>query len=192
METIPLEHGPLSLPLPVYTTVALADAVSQNGGRFLITAGLAKELVGQLRTCALDESDAVLKKYTSDHERFGEGSYEEWYGKSRMPFSLVDMTSGVLAAVCWFGPKRPGALSASDTKDWHTVAYRSYGAYRGKGLMKDFVGFAIDEYLKAFPAVKLWVVADPKNGASIALAGKLGFEASPELSDANGAVMVRK
>jgi RimJ/RimL family protein N-acetyltransferase len=43
--------------------------------------------------------------------------------------------------------------------------------------------FCIDTYLAAFPKAKLWAIFNSQNAASIALAGKLGFQSVPEASE---------
>lgn len=203
MEIASREHKNLLLPLPIYQTVLLADATSRDGEKFYVYAGLTKDLVGILRTCSLDDADSALQNNTSDRKRFGEGSYEEWYGKNRTIFSLVHAETNALAAVAWFGPKALGQksmkhLSGNEPEkekeigDWHTVSYRSYGQFRGKGLMKDFVRFTMEEYCKAFPGAKLWAIIDARNAASAALAAKLGFIPAEGESGSDSLVMVKK
>lgn len=200
-------HMRETLPLPpnLYEAILIADAVGKDGGQFLIFAGLIREWVGQLRTCSLDDGDTDLQNHTSDRQRFGDGSYEEWYGKNRTLFSLVDEKTGTLAAVCWFGPKPLGQksmkhLSPDETEvgvragaeEWHTVSYRSYGAFRGKGLMKDFVRTCMGQYQKTFPRAKLWLIADAGNAASTALAEKLGFKVPAGAPGAPASVVMVK
>ena len=206
MEITSQPHETLALPLPIYETTLLADATSRDGHKFHVYAGLTKDLVGILRTCSLDDSDSALQNNTSDRKRFGEGSYEEWYGKNRTIFSLVHADTGALAAVAWFGPKALGQKSLkhlaegelekekeAEAGDWHTISYRSYGAFRGKGLMKDFALFAMEEYCRAFPGATLWAIIDARNAASAALAAKLGFvPAEGETGASDSLVMIKK
>jgi hypothetical protein len=205
MEVVALAD--LRLPLPLFATLPLGSAVSRDGGTFTVLAGLDQSLVSQLKKYSLDESDTELQENTSDRMRFGEGSYEEWYGRKRVPFALVNAKTGTLAAIAWFGPKPLAQPSmkylsdeerkkaeAEDSGMWHTISYRCYGPYRGKGLMRGFVQFAMDEYLKALPGAKLWAIINTKNQASDALAEKLGFKPLPEAShpEENLLVMVRE
>ncbi len=177
----------VELPLPLYATQSVGRLESQELGTFRLVVGLDEALVAQLRAYSLDERDRDIQDSTSDRERFGTGSYEEWYSKNRLPFALVD-DSGALAAIVWFGPKPLGRKSLKYLTDaeraeellqkedvWHTLVYRSYVPYRGKGLMTPFVRACVDEYLHLHPEAKLWVGVSTKNVSSIVLASKLGF-----------------
>jgi len=188
--------GKLSFPLPIYTLVALATAKGNNGEEFEIVAGLERHLVDELKRNSLDESDEELQKNTSDRKRFGEGSYEEWYSKNRTPFGLIHKKTGALVAIVWLGPKPLGRkslryLSEEELKKeneqkidkWHTLVYRSYNPFRGKGLMKDFARFAMKIYSESEPDAHYWVGFNQENKASIALASSLGFTLSEEVSD---------
>lgn len=159
--------------------------------------GLSKDAVEQLKKYSLDLTDEELQKNTSDFKRFGEGSYEEWFGKERTPYALMS-ASGQLATLAWFGPKPLGRKSLrylseaqmaeenqQGKSDWHTIVYRAYNPYRGKGLMKRFVGLALEHYMTLHPEAKLWAGISTKNEASIALASKLGFVIKTELTDAD-------
>ena len=175
--------------------------------QFMIKIGLSRELVEQLKRFSLDRDDEAIQKNTSDLIRFGkEGAYEEWYTKQRTPFALVDKTGG-LAALVWFGPKPIGRkslrhLSEEELKEeykqgqreWHTLVYRSYAPYRGKGLMTPFVQFAITTYRNFYPNVKIWAGISLDNQPSIALARKLGFSEDEEYTDleANWTAMILK
>ncbi len=186
------------MPLPVYDMRPLGTLTDREGNRFAINVGMSNEIVTQLRGYSLDESDEAIQEHTSDRKRFGEGSYEEWYGKDRVPFVLIDEKTGVLAALVWFGPKPLGRKSlkyltpdelAKESEQheelWHTLVYRAYRPYRGRGLMTAFVGACIDIYLKTFPQAKLWVGIHAGNEASSALARKLGFKEREDLVDTN-------
>ncbi len=169
--------------------------------------GLDKNLVEQLKKKSLDETDTDVQSHTSDRKRFGEGSYEEWYAKERTPFALTEEKTGVLAALAWFGPKPLGRKSLKylseaelaeegrqKKSDWHTLVYRSYVPFRGKGLMTDFLKQVIAIYMEQYPNAKLWVGMNADNKASAALASKLGFEKAEELADtrSNWFAMVKK
>lgn len=192
----PLSAEPFSLPLPLYGTIKLGTLTSREGEEFSIWIGADKELVEKLREKSLDEADTDIQKNTSDRTRFGEGSYEEWYSKDRTPFSLL-APDGSLAAFVWFGPKplgRPSLKYLSEEERakeleqkediWHTLVYRSYAPYRGKGLMTDFVRFATDVYREHYPEAKFWVGMGADNAGSTALAGKLGYTRRDDLYDA--------
>lgn len=198
---------PLSFPLGLFESVPIADAVSRDNDSFVVVAGLDRHMADQVKHYSLDENDADLQENTSDKKRFGEGSYEEWYAKGRTPFALIHEKSESLTAICWFGPKPLGtksmkylsdeelaAAKSRDSENWHTISYRSYNPFRGKGHMRSFVQFAIDTYLKANPGVKLWAIFNAKNEGSIVLATKLGFSPRPEVShpEAHLLTMVRE
>ncbi|OHB19774.1 MAG: hypothetical protein A2854_03950 [Parcubacteria group bacterium RIFCSPHIGHO2_01_FULL_56_18] len=187
----------LSLPLPLYTAEKIATFTDSRGESFDIMLGADESIVQQLRKKSLDTTDTDLQDNTSDFKRFGGGSYEEWYSKGRTPFALVHQASVALAAFAWFGPKPLGRkslkyLSEAELKEelnqkektWHTLVYRSYLPYRGKGLMGDFIRFAIAEYRKHYPEAKLWVGGNADNAASMGLAERLGFKRRDDLFDA--------
>lgn len=191
----PILAEPFSLPLPLYGMIKLGDFTSRDGDEFTIWIGADQTVVDELKAKSLDESDIELQT-TSDRERFGEGSYEEWYSKDRTPFALVH-ESGALAAFVWFGPKplgRPSLKYLSDEERakefmqkeevWHTLVYRSYAPFRGKGIMTDFVRFCIEKYKEHYSEAKLWVGMSAANEASIGLASKLGFVRREDLFDA--------
>ncbi len=194
--------------LPLYESRTLANATRIDGTRFRIVEGLDRERVRQLKERALDESDTELRK-TSDYDRFGMGSYEDWYAsKERTMFALLEERSGALAALAWFGPKPLGRkprrhLSEEaraedertmDTDGWHTIVYRSYAPYRGKGLMTDFVRFTMDTYEKTHPGAKLWAGIFSHLPGSMELAKKLGFTISESLSDgdSNETILIKQ
>ncbi len=179
----------------MYERVVIGSCSARDGESFDIVIGLDKLLIDQLITYSLDTNDTELQKHTSDYKRFGEGSYEEWFGKGRTPYALIN-AEGLLAALAWFGPKPIGRKSlrylseaelkeeyAQPTGDAHTVVYRSYGQFRGRGLMTTFMRFAIKDYKERNPGVKLWAGVSSHNEASVALATKLGFIYSEEYSD---------
>jgi hypothetical protein len=197
----------LVLPIPLFAMEQLAIGTGRDGTVFEIIAGLDEKLVEQLKQYSLDESDVELQENTSDKKRFGEGSYPEWYAKGRVPFVLIEKNSGTLAAISWLGPKPLGQKSMKylsddeiskektmDAGEWHTISYRCYGQFRGKGLMRSFVQFTIDAYMQKYPNGKLWAIINTKNMASDALAEKLGFKAQMEVShpEDNLLVMTRE
>src|SRR3989344_6681441 len=169
----------IRFPLPLYEFVRIGNLQSKDDVDFDIIAGLSKELVAELKKKSLDESDARLQKNTSDRLRFGEGSYEEWYAKKRTPFALIEHKTDALAALAWFGPKPLGRkslkyLSETERQEeskqkedaWHTIVYRSYPPFRGKGLMTPFVREVIRIYMEHYPEAKLWVGMNADNEAS--------------------------
>lgn len=194
---IPRGDAKFSLPLPVYEGVAIGSMNSSDGDRFLVFAGATKEMAAELKEKSLDKSDVELQSGTSDYQRFGEGSYEEWYSKQRTPFALVHEATGRLAAFVWFGPKPLGRKSLKYLSEeerakeleqredvWHTLVYRSYAPFRGKGVMSDFVRFCIETYKKKYPEAKLWTGMSASNVASAGLSAKLGFKRRDDLYDA--------
>ncbi len=202
------DPGSLAFPLPIYQSVRIGKAVSREGEIFLIFAGLSEYLVSALKKRSLDESDEEIREKTSDRWRFGLGSYEEWYAKNRVPFALVHEKSNALAALVWLGPKQMGRKSLSrlsleerkqnesllSAENWHTLSYRSYPPFRGKGLMKGFSRFAMDYYAAHYPGAKFWTGLDADNLPSMRLAEGLGFKISEEASDeaAHWLVMVKE
>lgn len=178
MKIIPKDNVEnFSLPLPIYQSIHIADAIGNGGEKFKIFIGMDEKIVAQLEKYSADESDEELQKYTKDKKRFVEGRYEDWYSKNRTPFVLVQSDSGVMAAHVRFGPE-----AAHEGCKCHTVGWRSYKPWRGKGLMKDFTKFAFDVYMEKFPGVKFWITAKKENTGSANLASHLGFKIDEEKS----------
>ncbi|MFA6520539.1 MAG: hypothetical protein WCT44_02960 [Candidatus Paceibacterota bacterium] len=202
MKIIPRDNLPtFSLPLPIFSSIHIADAICQRGEEYDVFVGLGKEYVEQLKQLSLDESDVDLQNSTGDRNRFGVGSYEDWYKKGRTPFCLVHKQTDALAAVIWIGPKPLGIKSQKFGKDekyktqneWHTISWRSYPVFRGRGMMKNFTKFVMDTYRMKFPNMKLWAGMDDRNTAMFKLSSELGFEADESSSDLanNWLVMVK-
>ena len=186
MEIIIKENiEPLKFPLPIYNSIYIGNAVARDGEKFSIFVGLDEKAIARLKTLSLDKNDAELQRNTSDFQRFGLGLYEDWYKKERTLFALVHNKTGALAAIVWFGPKplHKGCKC-------HTVGWRSYNPFRGKGLTKDFVNFAMSIYKKNLPDVKLWARIKKENTGSLGLAQNLGFQISEEFSDDVSLVLI--
>jgi hypothetical protein len=173
--------------MQIYESKKLKDLVSRDGEEFLVFVGLDKKHAQQLKQYSLDDSDVELQKYTGDRKRFGEGSYEEWYAKDRTPFALVHNATDTLAAVAWLGPK-----PAHEGCKCHSMAWRSYKPFRGKGLMKEFTKFVLDFYLDMVPNTNLWVHVKKDNKASHDLAIFLGFEIDSKLSSGDNIILAKK
>jgi hypothetical protein len=191
-----------SLPLPLFSSIHIADAICKRGEEFDVFIGLEKKYAEQLKQLSADESDVDLQGYTGDRRRFVEKTYEHWYKKNRTPFALVHKQTDALAAIIWFGPKSLGRKSdkfgiADEHKvesEWHTISFRSYPDFRGRGMMKNFSKFVIDMYKQHFPGVMFWTGTDNRNSVFIKLISDLGFEvdeASSDLSE-HWLVMVKK
>jgi hypothetical protein len=204
MEIILKEALPEKVPLLLHTAVLIGTATNR-GEDFDIYLGLDNGMATKLKMLSLNQGDEALQENTSDLERFGKGSYEDWYSKGRTPFALVHRSSGALAAFVWFGPKELGRksmkhLSDEERKDeykesggdWHTIAFRSYPPFRGTGVMTDFVKSATDIYMKYFPNAKLWTFNSRSNPASVALSEKLGYKIDESLSDATTVTMIKQ
>ncbi len=192
----PLAVEGFSLPLPVFGMLKIATLTSRDGERFSVFVGADKEVAEQLKAKSLDTTDTDIQGNTSDRQRFGEGSYEEWYSKDRTPFVLMHDATKELAAFVWFGPKPLGRkslkyLSESELQaegsqveaEWHTVSYRSYPPFRGTGIMTPFVTFAIKQYRSLQPGVRIWAGVDATNPASVGFIKKLGFTLDESVSD---------
>lgn len=189
MKIIPQNNLPdFSLPLPIWSSIHIADAIGKDGQEFSVFVGLERKYVEQLRQLSLDQQDEDLQKNTGDKARFGESSYEDWYAKNRTPFALIHKQSDALAALVWFGPKP----FLGEENGWQTAAWRSYGLFRRKGLMKNFTKFAMEIYKKSVPGARFWVVLKRKNKGSAQLAVNLDFEILEEASDETSLVMVQK
>ena len=168
----------LKLPLPLYAKVLIGSAITEEKIPFAVYAGLDENLASQLRKYSADMNDTEIQNNTSDHERFVEGSYEEWFKKGRVPIALVNMKTDTLAAIAWFGVRDFPALKEGvrpETKEaWHTFAIRTYGPYRGKRLAFPFSEYCISEYRALFPN-PMWLSTPPSNTGARKLYAKLGF-----------------
>jgi len=180
-----------SLPLPIYKSVQIADAIGQDGEEFGVLVGLDKGHVEQLKDFSMNEDDVDLQKNTGDRVRFGVGSYDDWYAKNRTPFCLIHKQTDALAALVWLGP----LPLYEDKNNWHTAGWRSYNPFRGKGLMRTFSNFCINFYLENMNRVenniKLWAAVKRGNTGSLGLATGLGFQVLEEASDDESLVMVK-
>lgn len=172
----------MNLPLPIYESHKVGEQ-----GEFDIFAGLDEKLIDQLKKYSLDEGDVDLQKNTSDNERFGTGSYENWYKKDRTPFVLVQRTTGRMAALAWLGPE-----PAHEGCKCHTVAWRSYEPFRGKGIMKPFTKFVLDFYSQNRPNTNFWAKLKRENTGSLHLAEYLGFVVDEKLSDEESMILGKK
>jgi GNAT superfamily N-acetyltransferase len=172
-----MELEALKFPLALFSVVEIGTLEGKDGTRFSIVAGLDKPRVAQLKQRSLDKSDSDLQNNTSDYKRFGEGSYESWYAKGRVPFVALDPL-GNLAAIIWFGPDEPPALSNGyqyPEKNWDTIAFRSYAPYRGVGIMTPMSIFVVKTHREKFPERTLWLETNIDNEAGKHLYNKLGF-----------------
>ncbi len=167
----------ITVPLPIFASRELGTIAGKDGTTFILRVGLDQRMVAELKAKSLDESDVELQNNTSDRKRFGEGSYEEWYARDRVPFVLTD-TAGHLAALAWFGPtdlphdsERPVEESAGE---WDTAGFRSYEPYRGKGVMRPFIEAAWNFYHERISR-RLWIETNAGNIAAMKLYEKLGF-----------------
>lgn len=180
--------------LPLYRAEKIATAVSDDGTQFAIYAGLTRSMVEQLKAHSLDQADTELQKTTRDYTRFGLGSYEEWYGKGRMPFALVaepdENKNEILAALVWYGPKVYPLAERTDMvgKDAHTASHRSYVPYRGKHIMTDFSLFTQNLYIAEHSDIVFWIETISQGG--MGLFRKLGFKETGEISPLGKTVMV--
>ncbi|NBV76952.1 hypothetical protein EBR66_02235 [bacterium] len=187
----------MQIPPVIFTTEKIGEVTSKTGEVFSVFLGLSREWANELKKKSLDESDVEIQNNTSDRERFGLGSYEEWYAKDRTPFALISKSGG-LAGLAWFGPKSLGRKSLKHLNDderaefekkdvgagnWHTIVYRSYLPYRGMGLMKPFARLCMSAYRDAFPKARFWAGIHNQNPTSEGLAKSLGFIVDEEHSD---------
>lgn len=190
MKIISLKNLPdFALPLPIYHSVRLADAIGKDGEEFGVFVGLNEKCVEQLKKFSLNKDDVELQNNTGDKERFGEGLYEDWYAKNRTPFCLIHKRTDALAALVWLGPK---PLFTNDNNNWQVISWRSYPPFRRKGIMKNFTQFAMDVYKKSVPDAKIWTTIKRNNFGSAQLAVNLDFEILDEVSDDLSLVMVKK
>jgi hypothetical protein len=179
------------LPLPVFSSIHIADAINKEGEEFDVLLGLDKKYTEQLKNLSLDKSDTDLQNNTGDFNRFGIGSYENWYKKNRTIFALINKQKDALAAIIWFGPKSLGKKSIKfgeegndeSQAEWHTISLRSYSIWRGKKMMKNFAEFTLNFYKKYFAGVKFWMGTDDRNVAIIKIFSSLNFIVDEENSD---------
>lgn len=192
VENLPAAES-VALPVRAYTSVPVAELTNKEGEKFSIVIGLDESLVQQLKEKSLNKNDEELQRNTSDYRRFGEGSYEDWYGKGRIPFAAL-VGDGALAAVIWFGPDEfPDLKDAAqpDPRQWDTIAFRSYEPYRGKGIMSSFSAFVIEMHDRLSPMRTLWLETNPDNEPGKHLYHKLGFVDVGNRANNGRLVMIR-
>lgn len=186
---------PTGLPLGLFETAAIGSVETDSGQTFRLQIGLDQDGAAKLRELSLAD-DPALRENTSDYERFGKGSYEEWYSKGRTAFVLLD-NAGSIAALISYGPKPLGRKSlkhlspeeqaremesAKEAGDWHTIGFRSYPPYRGVGIMTGFAKATLDVYKRYFPSARIWAGINGTNAGSIRLCEKLGFTKDESIS----------
>ena len=185
-------HADLVLPLPLYVTVEIGTLYGKDGRQFSIVAGLDQKSAAQLKERSLDPSDDELQQNTSDKRRFGDGSYEEWYAKGRVPFALLDAEQNI-AALVWMGPQTfpAGVQNPFPGREWDTVAFRAYVPYRGRGLMVPFSSFVMQTYVKLRPGRMVWLETNVDNTVGQGLFRKLGFQEHGYCGEPRRLVMVK-
>lgn len=117
-------------------------------GQLTIKGGLTSKQINELINYA--KSDKAVKTYTLDPKRFrNKQTYEQWLKMGRCPYSLCDR-KGSLLGLIWFRHKdipkvnRISDFRNLDTSHYQiTLAIRTYGSARGKGLARQLI-------LKAF------------------------------------------
>ncbi len=173
-----------SLPLPRYTSTHFRTDTIGDHGVCETSIGLTEEMAKKLALLSNDRTDTALD-YTEDRTRFAsQASYEAWYAKGRLPFILVQQSTGMLMAILWFGEKVPpspiGDGVDPDTR-FVTIVYRSYPPFRGTGFMTAWTSSILEQFIQANPRCTLWAKVKKGNDGSLHLAKKLGFtEIEPE------------
>ena len=186
----------IDFPMKIYDSVQIGTAVAseESLGTFTLYAGLSKEHVAHVKEYSLNKDDVDLQKNTSDFARFGEGDYEERYDKKeRHSFSLVHDDTQTLASLIWFGPRdlpESVAIERSEDQKWDTVAFRTYGIFRGVGITSGFSAHVIDAYQKRFSDHKIWLAAPGEYKAAMGLYKKLGFQDTGEVDDGGKTIMI--
>lgn len=174
----------------LFSVFPLGVTYTRDGTALGVHRGLSKAHVEQLCAYSLNEHDQELK-ITSDRTRFETlESYTTWFLQGRTIYGAVD-THEVLAGIVWCGPKSlPVDIPLAQDYEWHTVAYRSYGSYRGSGFMKDFCKQALDDYRTHHQGIRMFVKISCGNEASIGLARSLGFSPLTEASSGTSVVLI--
>ncbi len=179
-----VEIDSLDLPLPIYKSKKIANALHDELGSFGIYVGLTREHVEQIQTYSLDLSDTALQESTTDYKRFGKGDYAERYTKKhRIQFVLVHEETGDVASMIWYGPEAlPEGLEFTvavtqkeKSRQWYTSAYRTYGKYRGVRITTAFSAYILDLYKKSHPKNPMSLAVQKANKPGIKLYTKLGF-----------------
>lgn len=190
MSEVPRKESvvPHGEPPPIFSSTFVAWLACPGLDRLSVQYGLDTHAVSKLRDKSLNRDDVELANNTSDKRRFGDGSYERWYAKSRYPFVLTDQDHE-LAGLIWFGPEPvPNGVQLDQgalVQEWDTIAFRSYPPYRGKGIMTAFSLMLLKLHKTMRPGRGLWLETRPHNKAGIALYRKLGFSAVGEDAQKN-------
>lgn len=153
---------------------------------FTIRAGLDRNLADQLVANSMSAEDSALRKNTHDKDRFVEKGYDKWFlEKERTPFALVN-SEGKLAAVVWFGPaEMPESIRTEEDegKEWETIALRSYGEFRGKGLTTPFLNLVFEIYTRSRPGHSYWGITNKDNAGMQHIFEKFHFHKRGEAQD---------
>jgi ribosomal protein S18 acetylase RimI-like enzyme len=120
-------------------------------------------------------NDPSVLKFTSDPVRFKDrSSFNDWYKKGRITFTLVDKDENLLGII-WFGKKELLGFSQYN----YTFAIRIYGEARGQGLSQEFIQIAYQDILQNCDIPKItgfWLETSVDNFAAIKTYEKFGFK----------------
>lgn len=180
-------------PLGLYESATIdsnIDLRESNLGIATLLKGLDRNTVEFLIGRSNDKNDTELLKNTSDEKRFRDhASYAQWFEKGRTPYALTNEEDGLLALI-WFGEKQPPRDTETIPHDnWHTVAFRSYGPFRGSGLMVPLSQRVFDEYSAEHPFVSYWLEVNTDNKPAKKLYEKLGFGPKKSYSASRRSIM---
>ncbi len=120
------------------------------------------------------KNDSLVKKYTSDNNRFSNvSSFKKW-SQGKTIYTAVSKEK--LLGIIWFSPKEssfvPGYL--------FTLGIRIYGDARGKGLSEIFLEKSITEFVKSrlyltFKSKGFWLAVRNDNNVAQKVYRKTGF-----------------
>lgn len=142
------------------------------------------------------QNDPLVKRNTSDSERFNNRSlFREWL-KEKTIYTLSDQAQSSLGGIIWLEKKEIPARSNLDPKDYEmTIAMRVYGQLRGHHLALPFGQAALKDFLQDSVNSKLrgiWLQTSFDNEPLKKTFSQLGFEKIGEQNERGKILMVAR
>jgi len=134
------------------------------------------------------QNDPLVLRYTSDKKRFADlPSFHKWNEKTPHKYIFTDEADNLLALV-WFSHKK---IPVAGYKDYQwSLALRIYGKSRGKGLAKEFINLALENFRAKFPDRKIWLSTSADNLAAIKTYKRFNFQEISKPNENNKILMI--
>lgn len=167
-------------------------------GLLTLKFGLTDDQINEL--ISYSQADEAVKAYTLDTKRFqNKQTYARWLSKGRSPYCLSDK-EGKLLGLIWFRRANFPAINLSSeflnldkNKYQITLAVRTYGPARGKGLARSLIIKAYElytqspEYLQN-PGKGVWITTSVHNISAVKTYRKVFVQVTDP--DENGKILM--